>query len=160
VELLNSTLHLLESRVLPYVKVRAPLTRLNDLAASIGVDARQFADNFKPVKTETPYPIVYGGEEEVRLTMALTSSPPFEEASVPFRAGGFRATFPVAPGRVSGPVTPTPRGARSYGLKALGGLGCVESVCSTGYLRFAPQGRHSPSGHHKAPSWRACPQGS
>ena len=78
----------------------------------------------------------------------------------PFRAGGFGATFPVAPGRVSGPVTPTPRGARGYGLGALGGVGCVERVCFTGCLMFAPQGRHSPSGHPEAPSWRACPQGS
>jgi hypothetical protein len=72
----------------------------------------------------------------------------------PFRAGGFGATFPVAPGRVSGPVTPTPHGARDYGFRALGGVGCVESVCFTGCLRFTPQGRHSPSGHHKAPTWR------
>ena len=38
----------------------------------------------------------------------------------PLRAGGFGATFPVAPGRVSGPVTPTPLGARGYEFKALG----------------------------------------
>jgi len=65
-----------------------------------------------------------------------------------------RATFPIAPGRVSGPITPTPRGARGYGLGALGGVGCVERACFTGCLGFAPQGRHSPSGHREAPSWR------
>ena len=88
------------------------------------------------------------------------TSPALEGARVPFRAGRFGATGEVALGRVSGPVTPTPRGARGYGFKALGGVGCVERSCFTGCLMFAPQGRHSPSGHHEAPTWRACPQGS
>jgi len=71
---------------------------------------------------------------------------------VPFRTGGFGATFPVAPGRVSGPVTPTPLGARGYGLGALGGVGCVEcGYLNTGCLRFAPKVVIAPAGTTKLP---------
>lgn len=64
-ELLDSVHRSLESGELPYVGTRVPLTWLNELASSIGVDRHQLADHFKPVKTATPYPIVHSGEEEL-----------------------------------------------------------------------------------------------
>ncbi|MEM2752000.1 MAG: hypothetical protein QXI94_02835 [Sulfolobales archaeon] len=51
--------------------VRVPVARLNELIASIGIDSPQFHDNFNRTSTETPYPIVYGGEEEIREKMLV-----------------------------------------------------------------------------------------
>ncbi|MEM1696627.1 MAG: hypothetical protein QXQ90_08555 [Desulfurococcaceae archaeon] len=53
------------------VDIRAPVVRLNELIASIGVDRREFHKNFSCTSTETPYPVVYGGEEEVREKMLV-----------------------------------------------------------------------------------------
>jgi len=71
VELLNYILHFLESGELPYVGVRVPLTWFNDLIATIGIDPTQYHAHFTPVKTVTPYPVVHGGEEVVRLKIAV-----------------------------------------------------------------------------------------
>ncbi|MEM2803756.1 MAG: hypothetical protein QXJ05_06165, partial [Nitrososphaerota archaeon] len=51
--------------------IRVPVARLNELIAGMGVDRRQFHDNFSRTSTETPYPIVYGGEEEIREKMLV-----------------------------------------------------------------------------------------
>jgi len=48
------------------ITIKIPLTRFNNIIATLGIDAHQFHDNFNPVKTRTPYPIIYGGEEDVR----------------------------------------------------------------------------------------------
>jgi hypothetical protein len=69
IELLTSALNLLDYGELPYVKV--PLMWFNNLMDSMGIDAHQFHDHFKPVDVETPYPIVHGGEEELRMKMLV-----------------------------------------------------------------------------------------
>ncbi|MCC6014336.1 MAG: hypothetical protein LM564_01360 [Desulfurococcaceae archaeon] len=71
VELLSHVLHLLESGELPYAGVRVPLAWFNDLVAAIGVDSKQYRDHFSPTKAATPYPVVHGGGEAVRLRMAV-----------------------------------------------------------------------------------------
>jgi len=43
--------------------IEIPLIELNKIISSIGIDAHQFHDNFSVVRTTTPYPIVYSGEE-------------------------------------------------------------------------------------------------
>ncbi|MEM0172591.1 hypothetical protein [Thermofilum sp.] len=51
--------------------IKVPMIRLNDLITNIGIDRHQFHDNFSRVYTETQYPILYGGEEEVREKMLV-----------------------------------------------------------------------------------------
>ena len=71
IELLTSILNFLDYGELPYVKVTVPLIWFNNLIDSIGIDRHQFNDNFKPVSVETPYPIIHGGEEELRVKMVV-----------------------------------------------------------------------------------------
>ncbi|MEM1719053.1 MAG: hypothetical protein QXF49_06855 [Thermosphaera sp.] len=47
------------------------MTRLMELVTSIGIDRHQFHVNFSRVSTKTPYPILYGGEEDVRRKMLV-----------------------------------------------------------------------------------------
>jgi hypothetical protein len=44
---------------------------LNEVIASIGIDAHQYHDNFRTVSTRTPYPVIHGGEESVRTRMLV-----------------------------------------------------------------------------------------
>jgi hypothetical protein len=53
------------------IKIQIPLTYLNDIITSIGIDRHYFNDNFKAVSTKTPYPIVHSGEESVRTSMLV-----------------------------------------------------------------------------------------
>ena len=53
------------------MKIRIPLTPLNRIVLSIGIDAHQYHDNFKVVETVTTYPVVHGGEESVRSAMLV-----------------------------------------------------------------------------------------
>ena len=53
------------------IKVQIPLTYLNEIIASIGIDAHQYHDSFRTVTTRTPYPVVHGGEESVRTRMLV-----------------------------------------------------------------------------------------
>jgi hypothetical protein len=53
------------------INVQIPLTYLNEIIASIGIDRRQYHDNFRTVTTQTSYPVVYGGEESVRTSMLV-----------------------------------------------------------------------------------------
>jgi len=55
----------------PAFTIKLPLARLNDILSTLGIDAHQFHDHFSRVSVRTPYPIVYGGEEDVRLRMAV-----------------------------------------------------------------------------------------
>jgi len=71
IELLNSALHLLESGELPYVGVRVPLTWFNDVVAAMGIDPTEYHEHFSLVKVVTPYPVVHGGEETVRLRILV-----------------------------------------------------------------------------------------
>ena len=54
------------------VAVRIPLTRLNNIVSTLGIDRRQFHDGFRQVSTSTGYPIVYGGGETVRRRMLVS----------------------------------------------------------------------------------------
>ncbi|GAB6148254.1 DNA methyltransferase family protein [Stetteria hydrogenophila] len=51
-------------------RVRIPLARFNELIHRLGIDAHQFHDHFRRTSTATPYPVIYGGGEEVRRKMA------------------------------------------------------------------------------------------
>jgi hypothetical protein len=53
------------------INVQIPLTYLNEIIASIGIDAHQYHDNFRTVTTQTPYPVVHGGDESVRTSMLV-----------------------------------------------------------------------------------------
>jgi hypothetical protein len=53
------------------VKIQIPLTYLNNIIIGIGIDRRQYRDNFDTKDTRTPYPVVYGGEESVRTSMLV-----------------------------------------------------------------------------------------
>jgi len=52
---------------------KVPLTRLNNLIKSIGIDRHQFSDNFKNVSKQVPgsKAVVYGGKESSRKTMEI-----------------------------------------------------------------------------------------
>lgn len=56
-------------KLLHYIKI--PITRFNNLIDTIGIDRRQFHDHFKIVEKSTPYPVVYGGGEEIRKKMLV-----------------------------------------------------------------------------------------
>ncbi|RLF13930.1 MAG: hypothetical protein DRN06_07880, partial [Thermoprotei archaeon] len=49
--------------------IKVPITRLNTIIESIGIDAHQFHDMFKLVSIRTIYPVLYGGREAVRRKM-------------------------------------------------------------------------------------------
>jgi hypothetical protein len=51
--------------------MKVPLARLNEVIKTIGIDAHQFHDHFSPTSSETPYPIIHGGEEEIRRRMLV-----------------------------------------------------------------------------------------
>ncbi|MEM2291049.1 MAG: hypothetical protein QW711_05380 [Candidatus Korarchaeum sp.] len=69
-EIVKIGLKVLEGELI--LNLRVPMARLQDIILSIGIDRHQFNDNFKRVDTETPYPILYGGEEEVRRKMLVS----------------------------------------------------------------------------------------
>jgi hypothetical protein len=53
------------------MKIKIPLTYLNNIIINIGIDAHQYHDNFKTVTTQTPYPVIHGGEESLRTSMLV-----------------------------------------------------------------------------------------
>jgi hypothetical protein len=53
------------------MKIQIPLTYLNNIIINIGIDRHQYHDNFKTVTTQTPYPVIYGGEESLRTSMLV-----------------------------------------------------------------------------------------
>ncbi|MEM0268772.1 MAG: hypothetical protein QW221_04575 [Candidatus Korarchaeum sp.] len=71
-EIVEIGLKVLEGELIS--NLRVPMIRLEDIIVSIGIDGHQFNDNFRCVNTETPYPILYGGEEEVRGKMLVSSN--------------------------------------------------------------------------------------
>jgi hypothetical protein len=55
-------------------KIQVPITRLNDIIISIGIDAHQYHDLFNvstAPRSDYPYPVLHGGGEEVRRTMIV-----------------------------------------------------------------------------------------
>jgi len=53
------------------IELSIPLIRFNSVISEIGVDAHQFHDHFSVVNTETAYPVIYGGGEDVRKKMTV-----------------------------------------------------------------------------------------
>ncbi len=53
------------------LRIRIPLTPLNKIIISIGIDSHQFRDYFDVVESTTAYPVVYGGEESMRSSMLV-----------------------------------------------------------------------------------------
>lgn len=55
-------------------QVEVPITKLNNLITSIGVDRHQFLDFFNIIKGEVPgcLKVVHGGKEEIRATMFIS----------------------------------------------------------------------------------------
>jgi len=53
------------------IRFQIPLTYLNNIITSIGIDRHQYNDNFETVRTQTPYPVVHGGEESLRTSMLV-----------------------------------------------------------------------------------------
>ena len=51
--------------------IKIPITRLNSILYSLGIDRHQFHDYFKLASTRTPYPVIYGGKEAVRRRMCI-----------------------------------------------------------------------------------------
>jgi hypothetical protein len=72
VEIMDEVVSLLDGTLkIGSQTVKIPLIRLNNLVASIGVDAHRFMDTFKVVNKNIPGAIVilHGGEEAQRMTM-------------------------------------------------------------------------------------------
>ncbi|MCE4610590.1 MAG: hypothetical protein F7B17_01300 [Desulfurococcales archaeon] len=53
------------------LRLQVEVRELGDLVDGIGVDRRQFHENFKVVDTPTPYPVLYGGGEDVRRRLIV-----------------------------------------------------------------------------------------
>lgn len=70
-KLVELSLGIVENGDLGILGVRVPIVRLAELVETIGVDAHQFHDHFSRVNTVTPYPVVYGGKEDVRLRIIV-----------------------------------------------------------------------------------------
>ncbi|MGC8543746.1 MAG: N-6 DNA methylase, partial [Vulcanisaeta sp.] len=51
--------------------IKVPIALFNDIMKTIGIDRHEFRDIFERVRSETPYPILYGGGEEVRTKMLI-----------------------------------------------------------------------------------------
>ncbi|MEM0083516.1 MAG: hypothetical protein QW102_03250, partial [Candidatus Nezhaarchaeales archaeon] len=79
--------------------IRVPVARLNELITSMGIDAHQFHDNFSRTDSVTPYPIVYGGGEEVREKMLVKPNAYATCKTVGF-AGRARKIYEKYAGRV------------------------------------------------------------
>jgi hypothetical protein len=70
-ELLGAVLRFIEEGELPYIGIRIPLTWLNELMASMGIDRHQFHDHFEVAGSRGPYPVLHGGEEKFRMKMLV-----------------------------------------------------------------------------------------
>lgn len=81
-------------------KIRAPITKLNDLISSIGIDRHQFHDHFQKVSKRIPgaLPVIYGGGEEVREKMVISPNayvrPKSQRARMVFREKAGRLLLP------------------------------------------------------------------
>jgi len=74
IELIQYTMGLISSGVIKLgdTKVQVPMTPLNDIIVSIGIDAHQYHDYFNistVPRPDYPYPVLHGGGEEVRSSM-------------------------------------------------------------------------------------------
>jgi len=78
--------------------IKLPLTRLNNILSTLGIDRHQFHDHFNRVSIRTPYPIVHGGEEDVRFRMVVRpnafASPKTSRADEIFRRYATRILVP------------------------------------------------------------------
>jgi hypothetical protein len=80
------------------IKIQIPLTYLNEIIISIGIDRHQYHDNFKTVTTRTPYPVVFSGEESVRSSMLVKPNvfahPKTDKAIIVFKNYASRVLVP------------------------------------------------------------------
>jgi len=78
--------------------ISIPMTRLNDIILSIGIDRHQFHDNFIHTNTVTQYPIVFSGEESIRSKMLVSPNayayPKTNRADEVFRIRSGRVLVP------------------------------------------------------------------
>lgn len=75
IELLDEIINLLGGTIkVGKLSVEIPLTRLNGLISSIGVDRHRFTDTFKLISSDVPgsFRILHGGEEAQRQTMGTS----------------------------------------------------------------------------------------
>lgn len=72
-ELLDIVMNILRENTINVHKrsIKTPITKLNNIVDTLGVDRHQFHDHFNYVNIETPYPIIYGGEETIRRKMMV-----------------------------------------------------------------------------------------
>jgi hypothetical protein len=55
-------------------KIQVPITRINDIITSIGIDRHQYHNLFNvstTLRSDYPYPVLHGGGEEVRMNMIV-----------------------------------------------------------------------------------------
>ncbi|ADB57634.1 N-6 DNA methylase [Archaeoglobus profundus] len=82
------------------IKIEIPITKLNNLISSIGIDRHQFHDHFQRVLRQIPgsMPAVYGGGEEVRGKMVISPNayvkPKTQRARTIFREKAGRLLLP------------------------------------------------------------------
>ncbi len=75
IELQDEVINLLDGTIkIGKTKEKLPLTRMNNLIATVGVDAHRFVDTFQVVSDSVPGSLrmLHGGEEEQRQTMTTT----------------------------------------------------------------------------------------
>lgn len=73
--LLNELKYLLKGVIrIGNVEKKIPVTKLNNLISSIGIDRHQFGDNFKVIRKEVPGSLkaLQGGKEDVRRKMIIS----------------------------------------------------------------------------------------
>jgi hypothetical protein len=74
-EILDQIDHLLGGKIrIGGKECDVPMTKLNEIISTIGVDRKRFADTFRPLTEFVPgaFPMVKGGEELQRLCMAIS----------------------------------------------------------------------------------------
>jgi hypothetical protein len=86
IELIQYTMGLISSGVIKLgdTKVQVPITPLNDLIVSIGIDRHQYHNYFNistVPRPDYPYPVLHGGGEEVRSSM-ITKPNAYAQAKV------------------------------------------------------------------------------
>ena len=76
IELIQYAMDLINSNEIKLggTKIQVPMTRLNDIIISIGIDAHQYHDLFNvstAPRSDYPYPVLHGGGEKVRRSMIV-----------------------------------------------------------------------------------------
>ncbi|MGC9113419.1 MAG: N-6 DNA methylase, partial [Acidilobus sp.] len=67
-KLINDAMSIMRGNV---CGINVPITLLGNVIKTMGINRAQFHDYFEPTSSETPYPVLFGGGEEVRISMAV-----------------------------------------------------------------------------------------